>query len=118
MRRYNIMKSCLEELMEKGLIEPREPLSVFGMPVEEQSRRVGRDREGTNDRRLHYLALIAEGMSGRALRKLPLRAHAVFVQRAKVKLAEFLRAIHRTIGAEAVVDGAAREESKNDASMC
>jgi hypothetical protein len=40
---------------------------------------------------------LPQGMSGRALRKLPLKAHAFYVQRDEVDLTEFLQAMLLTI---------------------
>ncbi|CAN0350920.1 unnamed protein product [Ectocarpus sp. 6 AP-2014] len=48
------------------------------------------------------VARLAEGLSGRALRKLPFQAHAFYVQRQSCTLAEFLsamtRAVHKELG--------------------
>ncbi|CAM9365110.1 unnamed protein product [Scytosiphon promiscuus] len=48
------------------------------------------------------IARLAEGLSGRALRKLPFQAHAFYVQRQSCSLTEFLsamtRAVHKELG--------------------
>ncbi|CAM9730239.1 unnamed protein product [Pylaiella littoralis] len=48
------------------------------------------------------IARLAEGLSGRALRKLPFQAHAFYVQRQSCTLTEFLsamtRAVHKELG--------------------
>eukprot|EP01034_Spumella_vulgaris_P024389 gene24389-30733_t len=75
---------------------------------------------------LYVIAAIAEGMSGRTLRKLPIKAHSFFLQRPAVSLTDFLCAMHATITVErhslgaAAVGGASSnravvEQSGNDA---
>ena len=46
---------------------------------------------------LYYIASTTEGMSGRSLRKLPMTAHAFFLQRPVVTLQDFLLALINTI---------------------
>ncbi|CAM9345819.1 unnamed protein product, partial [Ectocarpus sp. 8 AP-2014] len=46
------------------------------------------------------VAHLAEGLSGRALRKLPFRAHDFYVQRQSCTLAGFLSAITRAVHKE------------------
>ena len=46
---------------------------------------------------LTKVANLSESYSGRGLRKLPLRAHAFFLQRSKVSLCEFVDAMLQTV---------------------
>jgi hypothetical protein len=57
---------------------------------------------------LHAIALRCEGLSGRALRKLPFLGHAMFVPRAatNITLEKYLDALYRVVQYE----GAARAE--------
>ena len=46
---------------------------------------------------LFAVAVLSAGSSGRALRKLPVRAHAFYLQRPVVKVDEFVAAMHAVI---------------------
>ncbi len=48
-------------------------------------------------RTLYEVAAAAEGFSGRALRKLPLMAHAFFVKKRQTDYKTFLRALHMAV---------------------
>ena len=134
--RYQILHSCVVELMEKGLIYPAVPLRDFvdlGISTFESatSRATpGDDNKSTNscenhlsedstheirnrdissfkklkseelesaEQLLYRISLLAEGTSGRSLRKLPLKAHAYFIQRPSVGVMEFLSAMEQTL---------------------
>jgi len=47
-----------------------------------------------------FVCLLTQGMSGRALRKLPFLAHAYYLQKPRVSLEDYLAALIRTIAAE------------------
>lgn len=46
---------------------------------------------------LYYVATITDGMSGRSLRKLPMTAHAFFIQRPIVTIQNYIIALVNTI---------------------
>ena len=46
---------------------------------------------------LYQISLLADGLSGRALRKLPLKAHAIYIQRPVATISEFLWALQEAI---------------------
>ncbi|CAM9752919.1 unnamed protein product [Ascophyllum nodosum] len=126
--RYQILRSCLEELDRVGII--RGPfnlpycrshslptatelgLSSHSTPASPQASsdaseahariananaRVLEAGEGKN---LVRIAELAEGLSGRALRKLPFQAHAFYVQRESCTLPEFLSAMAQAVEKE------------------
>jgi SpoVK/Ycf46/Vps4 family AAA+-type ATPase len=51
----------------------------------------------TREHQLLNIALQCDGYSGRSLRKLPLKAHAMYLQRKKVSIEQYLNAIATTI---------------------
>lgn len=72
--RYTILRSCVNELIARGVVAAESPLCVL-TPAEPD--------EGP-EALLLSAAKKADGMSGRALRKLPLLAHARFIGGAMV----------------------------------
>ena len=54
---------------------------------------------------LFLVAALCHGSSGRALRKLPIRAHAFYLQRPVVKVEEFIAAMHAVVGGNYSNDG-------------
>lgn len=52
------------------------------------------------DEYLYLVAARCDGMSGRALRKLPIKAHAMFLQRPLCTLQQFIAAMHAVVGVE------------------
>jgi hypothetical protein len=54
-------------------------------------------RQLSFEEHLFVVAGLCSGMSGRALRKLPLRAHAYYLQRPVVKVEEFVAALHAIV---------------------
>ena len=90
--RYEILKSCLIELMDKGIIQVQGE-NIFNNP----SSSVDCIHEMISKSDLLKVANLSESYSGRGLRKLPLRAHAFYLQRAKVTLFEFVDAMLRTV---------------------
>ena len=59
------------------------------------------DPQTTSERLLYLIAGQCRGLSGRGLRKLPVKAHAFFLQRPISTLKDFLSALHATILMEA-----------------
>lgn len=54
-------------------------------------------QSGSSESKLLDIAMRCEGYSGRSLRKLPLKAHAMYLQRKRVSLDQYLKAIMTTI---------------------
>lgn len=127
--RYQILHSCLTELMDKQIIQPevillsdpRELLEEtnaieeskeagvqieYPIQVNEEEMNIPAvfqiSNEGTQDNqsisyegKLWKIALMCENMSGRTLRKIPLRAHAMYLQKtSSVTLDEYLKALN------------------------
>jgi SpoVK/Ycf46/Vps4 family AAA+-type ATPase len=132
--RFSILRSCLDEMMTKHIVEPAVDLHAspfadlvakfngllsesamdecsffcsFTVPClsQEDGRAEGggggerakesRSTSGLNcEEHLYIVAGICEGLSGRALRKLPMRAHAFYLQRPAVRTEDFLAAMH------------------------
>ncbi len=92
--RYSILKSCLMELIQKGII------SINLHENEKQDSNFGDINSSLDElifkSNLMKVATLTESYSGRGLRKLPLRAHAFFLQRPKVSLCEFVDAMLQT----------------------
>ena len=59
------------------------------------------DPQTTSERLLYLIAGQCRGLSGRGLRKLPVKAHAFFLQRPISTLKDFLSALHATVLLEA-----------------
>ncbi|CAI5735821.1 unnamed protein product [Hyaloperonospora brassicae] len=110
--RYEILRSCVEELQRVGILQPStQPLA---MHQEQTRRRATRKREvdhitgpsgaenGSEDvsAKLWQAAEMADGFSGRALRKLPFQAHAFFVQTRTPGVGEFIRCLVQAIDRE------------------
>eukprot|EP00968_Pinguiococcus_pyrenoidosus_P003829 scaffold256_cov261-Pinguiococcus_pyrenoidosus.AAC.36 len=108
--RYDILKSCVEELMRVGIVRPA--LSILSrnelpsddlggagfkkIPPRAFSSRPS--EESTNlSVMLREIAGKADGLSGRALRKVPLQVFALSVRKRFCSPFEFLEAMRRTI---------------------
>ena len=121
--RYKILQSCLHELSAKNVISPQIKIAnsvdgtayitqhaqVEGNHLEKWAKtgdspfdnsRGNVDMNESVELKLQEIAQQCEGYSGRSLRKLPLRAHAMFLQRKKVTVMQFLDAIDATIKQE------------------
>ncbi|KAI9345545.1 P-loop containing nucleoside triphosphate hydrolase protein [Obelidium mucronatum] len=95
---YSILSSTLSELMRCHLIHPMEDILSW-RDIETYASR-GIDM-GDANQKLYSVARQCEGLSGRAIRKLPFIAHALFVKSHKsVTLTEFLDALGKAIGEE------------------
>ncbi|ETM33078.1 hypothetical protein L914_19640 [Phytophthora nicotianae] len=112
--RYEILRSCIEELRRVGILKPStQPLFAY---QELMRRKASRKRmvdqmtcppggeNGNEDLELSLELLqaaeMAEGFSGRALRKLPFQAHAFFVQTRTATASEFIHHLMQTIQRE------------------
>jgi len=104
--RYNVLLSCINELQRCGLVEDSDELksSQFGF-ISTRSELLGSlagltltSQSATE--RLYNIAQESEGLSGRALRKLPFLAHAAFIGKRDTPLNEFLTALERATAKE------------------
>ncbi|XP_005804742.1 pachytene checkpoint protein 2 homolog [Xiphophorus maculatus] len=100
---YNIYLSCLEELMKCQIIYPRQQLFTM---YELETMGFVRSEISELSLKLRNIAVKSKGLSGRALRKLPFLAHALFVQTPPVTLERFLKAMCRAVDKQ-------REEEAN-----
>jgi hypothetical protein len=86
--------------MGRGIIRPEIPISVS---IErEEDRDINevsywKMDEMAPEKQLERVAILCEGMSGRGLRKLPVKAHAFYLQRAVVTLHEYIAALLLTV---------------------
>ncbi|KAI9193176.1 TR-interacting protein 13 [Polychytrium aggregatum] len=89
---YAILHSCLDELMIKGIIQPRQPL------IEHRSISLFFNKDGSDpSSRLYAIAQKCKDASGRSLRRLAFKAHAFFVQSETSTLDMFLLALDRAL---------------------
>ncbi|KAK5862390.1 hypothetical protein PBY51_017792 [Eleginops maclovinus] len=91
---YNIYLSCLEELMKCQIIYPRQQLFTM---FELETMRFAKSEVSEHSLQLRSIAQKSKGLSGRALRKLPFLAHALFVKTPTVTLERFMEAMHQTV---------------------
>lgn len=87
---YNIYLSSLEELMKCQIIVPRQQLFTIN---ELEAFDFAENEMSKYSVKLRNIALKSKGLSGRALRKLPFLAHALFVKTPTVTLERFLEAM-------------------------
>ncbi|XP_067365939.1 pachytene checkpoint protein 2 homolog isoform X2 [Channa argus] len=105
---YNIYLSCLEELMKCQIIYPRQQLFTM---FELETMGFAESDVSEHSLILRKIAVKSKGLSGRALRKLPFLAHALFVkfvcmQTPTVTLESFLDAMDQAVDKQ-------REEKSN-----
>eukprot|EP01041_Mallomonas_annulata_P010791 gene10790-22527_t len=103
--RYRILHSCLMELMERGIIRPSQQSLSLSLQID-TTNPDRPDSESTPsptalELQLLQVATLSQGCSGRGLRKLPMKAHAFFLQRPVVSLEEFIWAMTATLQLEA-----------------
>mmetsp|Transcript_18780 Transcript_18780/g.38525 ORF Transcript_18780/g.38525 Transcript_18780/m.38525 type:complete len:463 (+) Transcript_18780:120-1508(+) len=116
--RYEILRGCVEELARAGIVlgpPGTDPcwgvFADFSSTAARKGERIGTDADGDDDdddisRMLLVCAREAEGLSGRSLRRLPLKAHSQLLSSSRsggekgVSTQLFLRALHRTICSE------------------
>ncbi|XP_068180236.1 pachytene checkpoint protein 2 homolog [Antennarius striatus] len=91
---YSIYLSCLEELMKCHIIHPREQLFTI---FELETMDFAASEVSEHSLYLRDIALKSKGLSGRALRKLPFLAHALFVKTEAVSLVRFLEALDQAV---------------------
>ncbi|XP_034030854.1 pachytene checkpoint protein 2 homolog [Thalassophryne amazonica] len=91
---YNIYLSCLEELMKCQIIYPRQQLFTL---FELETMGFAESEVSEHSLLLRNIALKSKGLSGRALRKLPFLAHALFVKTPTATLEKFLEAMACTV---------------------
>uniref|UniRef100_A0A8C5EIP1 Pachytene checkpoint protein 2 homolog n=1 Tax=Gouania willdenowi TaxID=441366 RepID=A0A8C5EIP1_GOUWI len=91
---YNIFLSALEELMKCQIIYPREQLFTM---FELDTMGFAECSVCEHSLRLMDIALKSLGLSGRALRKLPFLAHALYVKTPTVSLEKFLEAMNKAV---------------------
>ncbi|KAK5892447.1 hypothetical protein CesoFtcFv8_012825 [Champsocephalus esox] len=91
---YNIYLSCLEELMKCQIIYPRQQLFTM---FELETMRFAKSEVSEHSLNLRSIAQKSKGLSGRALRKLPFLAHALFVKTPTATLESFMEAMHQTV---------------------
>ena len=92
--RYDILSSSLRELVRVGIISPACEIPPFGS---------GDTSNGPAAKKLATVAEKCDGLSGRALRKIPLLAHACFIQRSSCTLEDFVAALSSAVDRESVV---------------
>jgi len=73
--RYEILRSCLEELIRVGIVEGPSDDVVMDFPAISEEEIYSDEKDDASDR-LYQCAKRAEGLSGRSLRRLPLQAHS------------------------------------------
>ncbi|KAF7198743.1 pachytene checkpoint protein 2-like protein, partial [Nothobranchius furzeri] len=91
---YNIYLSCLEELMKCQIIYPRQQLFTMH---ELETMDFSKSEVSEYSLKLRNIAIKSKGLSGRALRKLPFLAHALFVKMPTVSLEMFLEALSHAV---------------------
>lgn len=92
--RYEILRSCTQELQRVGIVSKITEDELFTFADTEN---VSPNRM---DYRLRRLAENAKGLSGRSLRRLPLKAHALFLRQECVSLQDFLDGLDQAIRVE------------------
>eukprot|EP00743_Colponemidia_sp_Colp-15_P011866 GILK01013349.1.p1 GENE.GILK01013349.1~~GILK01013349.1.p1 ORF type:complete len:431 (+),score=74.91 GILK01013349.1:69-1361(+) len=93
--RYEILRSCLDELVRVGIISTKDPLLEF-----RRLQAAAPDAATAESLCLQQISHACEGLSGRALRKLPFQAHAFFIQAANSTLQNFLWALENAVKQE------------------
>ena len=74
--RYEILRSCLEELIRVGIVEGPSDDVVMDFAAISVGEEIYIDENDDASDRLYECAKRAEGLSGRSLRRLPLQAHS------------------------------------------
>ncbi len=103
--RFQMIQSCLEELMRVGIISPQvrlnsTPLTTNSCKLSSATKSTVSlkslaliSEESDPDALLEHAAIISEGLSGRSLKKLPLQAHATYVGQSSVSCPQLLKAM-------------------------
>jgi SpoVK/Ycf46/Vps4 family AAA+-type ATPase len=96
--RYEILRSCLQELVRAGIIKGSAPSdSKTTTPVVIPSWKARGQNMTSTLQQFVQLATQSQGLSGRSLRKLPFQAHAFHVRKASCTLTEFIYALSKTV---------------------
>ena len=98
--RYKIFVSCILELARVGILEMGEGDNSFFTPYHEDQ---ASHQYNKLSSKLLACATSAEGLSGRSLRRLPLKAHAKYLGQYRsqvVACIDFLEALSKAIGDE------------------
>lgn len=90
--RYEILRSCINELMRVGIVQAAEPLGAH--------KHFKRGQVTPQMNSLMQVAVQCEGLSGRTLRKLPFIAHAMFVSSIMTPLESYLVALNNAVAKE------------------
>jgi DNA polymerase III delta prime subunit len=107
--RYQILRSCVQELERVGIIIRQEDdegthcIPSYDEQQRQQKRKMQQEQQDPNDLSSLLLSCAqqAEGLSGRSLRRLPLQAHAQYLHGMESVLArDFLQALTLAIQAE------------------
>ena len=97
--RYEILRSCLMELMRAGIIESNEDETLCA--YNDIYKTTTGERHGQLSRSLLHCSEAADGLSGRSLRRIPLQSHALYIQSSeRVSMNCFLEALKKGIAAE------------------
>ena len=94
--RYTILRGAMLELMRVGIIQPAVKLATIPAAPAFDSQ-LPNHTAASVEAILLDVAVKAEFLSGRTLRKLPFLAHATYVQRAQCTAAEYVQALHRAV---------------------
>jgi len=89
--RYEILRTCVNELIRVGIVQADGPLG----------KHTDMKKNATSD--MHNLMKVAEkceGLSGRTLRKLPFIAHAMFVAAMVTPITKYLQALLAAVAKE------------------
>jgi len=91
--RRRVLASCMKALMVAGIVQPNEDVD------EDTSNDVGGNKENADSVGywLNRCAEASQGMSGRALRKLPLQAHAFYVREHCTRPEKMAKALYQCI---------------------
>lgn len=91
--RFNILKSCTIELMRVGIIQPPTKLLSFAEAEKDEA-------QDSISRQLFCIAGAAQGLSGRALRKIPFQTHAFWIKQPATSVKHFLEGMQYSIEQE------------------
>mmetsp|Transcript_31341 Transcript_31341/g.55085 ORF Transcript_31341/g.55085 Transcript_31341/m.55085 type:complete len:425 (-) Transcript_31341:178-1452(-) len=95
--RYEILRTCMCELIRKGIVrESKDTSDLFAS----YGQVMKASHDDTLVSKLHQVAQKAEGLSGRILRKLPFKCHAFFVPSDTVSAEDFLKHLLHTVSME------------------
>lgn len=121
--RYEIFKGCVEELMEKGIVDDSSKIPNYQRIKElVKNEKDLMNQEFTNGKELLTCVELSKGFSGRCLRKIPFQAYAYFCQatlrfyntsnnklnNTSISIEEFLEALKKAI----------QKETSNKNKMC